>query len=204
MQGMSHTYGKNLFFIAFDVNINDCWLNVPAAEKVVNDFNLEFVPYKEINTIIEEIDAERDKPSEVAVRRGITEPKLREGVVLRPLIEVIKNNGERVICKYKRLEFSERTKEPKVIDPDQLKKIADVKAIVDDWVTSVRLLHVLDKLPQDINIEQTSQVIKSMIEDIQREGEQEIEWSKQLSTEIGRKTAQLFKDYLKNKVYANS
>jgi len=85
--------------------IGDSWLSVPKAEKVATDLGLEFVPYREIDATLEALDAERDAPSEVAVRRGITEPRKREGIVVRPLIEVTLNNGERVICKHKRDDF---------------------------------------------------------------------------------------------------
>jgi len=44
-QGMSDTYGKELKFVAFDVKINDKWLDIPAAESIVKQLGLEFLIY---------------------------------------------------------------------------------------------------------------------------------------------------------------
>ena len=83
-QGMRHTYGDKLCFIAFDVKIDDAWLNVPSMDRLVAGLGLEVVPWRKVSTDLEPLDAERDLPSEVAVRRGITEPREREGVICRP------------------------------------------------------------------------------------------------------------------------
>ena len=63
-QGMAHTYGKQLKFIVFEVKIDDCWLSVPAAADVAEKLGLEFVPYHKVSTDLEQLDAERDRPSE--------------------------------------------------------------------------------------------------------------------------------------------
>ena len=86
-QGMSHTYGKELKFVVFDVKVNETWLDVPNAEDVTNKLGLEFVYYNKISTDLKDIDAERDRPSTQAKRNGIEEDKISEGVVLRPLSE---------------------------------------------------------------------------------------------------------------------
>ena len=70
-QGMAHRYGKELRFVAFDVKIGDCWLDVPNAERVVKRAGLEFVHYVRIPTDIAALDAERDATSEQARRNGI-------------------------------------------------------------------------------------------------------------------------------------
>jgi len=100
-QGMSGTYGKELKFIAFDVKIEEFWLAVPQAEEFVKDLGLEFVDYVKVPTEVEALDEQRDRPSVQAVRNGMGDDKKREGVVLRPLIELTKNNGDRLISKHK-------------------------------------------------------------------------------------------------------
>jgi hypothetical protein len=60
----------------------------------------------------------------------------------------------------------------------------------------MRLIHVLDKLPQGINIKSTKTVIVAMIEDVYREGEGEIMESKEANSYIGSRTAQLLKEHL--------
>lgn len=191
-QGMSNTYGKELKFIVFDVKIDKNWLDVSNAHDIAKKLNLEFVDYKKIKTNLKLIDKERDKPSIQAKRNGCGNDKLREGVVLRPLIEVTKNNGDRIIVKHKRDEFLE-TKTKREVNPEQLKILENAKAIAEEWVTPMRLNHVLDKLENPQEIEKTGIVIKAMIEDVTREAKGEIKESKLALQFIGKKTAQLYK-----------
>ena len=128
-QGMRHTYGDKLCFIAFDVKIDDAWLNVPSMDRLVAGLGLEVVPWRKVSTDLEPLDAERDLPSEVAVRRGITEPREREGVILRPLIEMTLNNGERVIVKHKGDKFRETAKPRPVVDADKLAVLTQAQEI---------------------------------------------------------------------------
>ena len=201
-QGMSHTYGKVSKFIGFDVKVGDLWLNVPNADNVCQQLGVEFVYYDKISTDLESLTAERDKPSVQAVRNGIVEPKKREGIVLRPLVEMRLNNGERVICKYKPDEEME-TKTKREVSPEQLKVLSDAKAIAEEWVTNKRLEHVLDKFYFDVNMESMGDIIKAMLEDVYREGSGEIVESKEASKAIGQKTVQLFKEKLNNRLNGN-
>jgi hypothetical protein len=198
-QGMSHTYGKDNKFIGFDVKVGDNWLNVPNAEDVCRKFNIEFVDYVKIEVNLENLTAERDKPSVQAVRNGITEPKKREGVVLRPLVEMRLNNGERVICKYKPPE-NEETNTKREISPEKLKVLEDAKAIAEEWVVPMRLEHVLQKFPVDVNMESMGDIIKAMIEDVYREGRDEIVEGKEVEKAIGKVTVRLFKWKLQSKL----
>lgn len=198
-QGMRETYGPDLKFIAFDVKVEDKWTNVPNAHSIAGVFGIEFVDYVQIPTTLEAINAERDRDSVQAIRNGMGEGHKREGVVLRPLVEVTLNNGARVMCKHKRDEFIE-TRTPREVDPAKLQVLTESREIADEWVTPMRLEHVLDKLPQDIGMENTVDVIKAMIEDVYREAEGEIVQSKEVSSAIGKRTAQLFKERLKSKL----
>lgn len=221
-QRMSATYGNSLKFIVFDIQIGDCWLDVPKAEKVAHDLGLEFVYYTKVSTDLTELDRERDAPSVQAIRNGtsrlpegaelpnpcagatwllrnftIYEPKKREGVVLRPLIEVTKNNGERIICKHKGEGFNE-TKTPRpVVDPAKMQVLTDAQAIADEWVTLHRLEHVLQKI-ENPGIEKMREVIASMVEDVLREGVGEIVDSPTVRKAISTKTAISYKEYLKS------
>ena len=192
-QGMSGTYGKDLKFIVFDVKVENNWLDVPNAEDVATKLGLEFVAYEKIKTNLKSIDKERDTQSIQAVRNGIVEIKPREGIVLRPLVEVKKNNGERIIIKHKGEEFSE-TKTKREVNPEQLKILEEAKEIAEEWVTSMRLSHVLDKLGNPTEITETRSVIKAMTEDVLREAKGEIKESSQAHKEICKKTAQLYKN----------
>lgn len=197
LQKMSTIYGTELKFVAFDVKIDKCWLDVPNAKDVCDKLELEFVDYKLISTDLKNINAERDADSTQAIRNGVGKGKLREGVVLRPLIEVITNNTERLMCKHKRDEFRE-TKTPRIVSDEQLQMIQNGMKIANEWVTAERLRHVIDKLQCEIADKSTGLVIKAMIEDITREGKDEIVMSLLAKKNIARNTAKLFKTHIMN------
>lgn len=197
-QGQSWRYGKSLRFVAFDVKIGDAWLAVPSAHQLVTEtLSLEFVHFVKVSTDLSALDAERDAPSEQARRNGVEGDQPREGVVLRPPFECRTNNGERIIAKHKRDDERE-TKTPRaVVDPSKLAVLQEAEAIAEEWVTPTRLQHVLDKLPPHLGIEAMRTVIVAMSEDVLREGAGELVDSREARAAIGRKTAQVFKDYLK-------
>lgn len=196
-QGMSKTYGPTLRFVAFDVKIGESWLSVPQAHQIVTACGLDFVHYVKVSTDLAALDAERDAPSMQAVKNGVEDPRIREGVVLRPMFEVILNNGERVIAKHKRIEFSERQSIPE-IDPTKRQIMESAEAVAQEWVTPNRLLHVLDKLEGEKDIALTGKVIKAMIEDVLREAEGEIVAEKSVQRAIGSRAAKLYKIYVGN------
>lgn len=199
-QGQSWRYGKSLKFIAFEVRIGDTWLAVPNAADVAAKLGLEFVHYVRIPTDLAAIDRERDAPSEQARRNGIEGDQPREGVILRPLIELTKSNGERIIAKHKRDDERE-TKTPRhVVDHAKLEVLTRAAAIADEWATATRLAHVLQRLEIDgatIGIERTPDVISGMIADVVREGAGEFVDSKEARQAIGRRAAELFHAKLK-------
>ena len=207
-QGMSHTYGKALKFIVFDVQIDDCWLSVPDAEQVAKKLGLEFVHYIKISTDLKSLDVERDACSVQSVRNGVTTPedfmagkgKKREGVVLRPLIELTMNNGERVICKHKGDEFKETATPRPVVDPAKAKVMDDANAIANEWVTKNRLEHILQKLPTPYDMTLIPKVIVDIVEDVLREAKGEIIESETVKKAIGRKSVEMFKDFIKSQI----
>jgi hypothetical protein len=192
---LAHRYGKDLGFVAFDVKVGDCWLSVPNAEDVVTKLGIPFVWYQRIPCTVEAIDEQRDRFSVLAFRRGMGQQP-REGVVLRPIIELTTNDGSRLMAKHKRAEDRETKTEREVGDPAKLAVLAEAEAIADEWVTLKRLEHVLDKLP-GATIADTPKVIAAMVEDVVREGKDEIVDSKEARKAIGAKAARLFKDHLK-------
>jgi hypothetical protein len=199
-QGMSGTYGKSLKFIVFDIRIGECWLAVPQMAECAAGLGFEVVHFEEGPTDMDWIDAQRDALSVQAKRNGIVEPRVREGVVLRPPFEVTKNNGDRIIVKHKGDKFNERATPQKVVDPARLKVLEGAQAIADEWVTDMRLTHVLQKLPQDISMDRVRDVINAMVEDVLREAKGEIVDSPDARKAIGRKAVELFKARLVSKL----
>lgn len=201
-QQMSATYGKDLRFVAFDVSINGAWLSVPNAHGFVTQLGLEFVDYALVSTDLDAVNAERDKPSTQAVRNGIAEPKVREGVVLRPLSEFTDHRGNRVIAKHKREEFAERGRPKVELDPSRREQLAGAEAVALEWVTPMRLEHVIDHIlaardDKEIAMRDTPAVIAGMIEDVTREGFGEIEDNQAARKAIGARTVHLFKERFK-------
>lgn len=198
-QHMSGTYGPTLRFVAFDVKIGDSFLAVPNAHGFVEHLGLEFVDYALVSTDLEALDAERDKPSTQAVRNGITEPKIREGVVLRPVHEWTDHRGNRVIVKHKRAEFAERGR-PKVdLDPSKRELLESADGIALEWVTPMRLEHVIDAVlsardDKEIGMRDTPLVIAAMLEDVTREAAGEIIDSQPARKAMSQRTVALFKE----------
>lgn len=196
-QGMSATYGKELKFIAFDVKVNGIWVNVLNAESISSQLEIEFVSYIQCSTDLAVLDAIRDKESVQSIRNGLGHNKISEGIVLRPLLEMTDSRGNRVMAKYKRDEFKE-TKTPRVVNHEELKIINGAKAIAGEWVTEMRLKHVLDKLPQGIGAESTRLVIDAMVEDIYREAKGEIIESNEVKKCICNMTSTMFIKMIKS------
>jgi hypothetical protein len=195
-QAQKWRYGEALRFIAFEVEIGDVFLAVPQAHDVCVKLGINFVHYVKVSTDLAVLDAERDAPSEQARRNGIEGDKPREGVVLRPLVELHDNTGDRIIVKHKRDEERETATPRKVADPARLQVLTRATEIADEWVTPTRLAHVLDKLGPDVGIERMRDIIAAMTEDVLREGAGEIVDSREARAAIGKKTADVFKDRL--------
>lgn len=192
-QGMSDTYGATLRFVAFDVKCGDRWLDVPAADALAWSFGIEFVHYVKVATDLAALDAARDRPSVQAKRNGIDGDKPSEGVVLRPIFECSTANGDRIIAKHKRSEFRE-TKTPRPVSAEQLAVLEEADAIAEEWVTIMRMAHVLDKLGNPKELSETPRVIEAMVEDVTREGEGEFVASPAALRSIRRRAGALYRD----------
>lgn len=205
-QGMKATYGDKLKFVVFDVKIDDHWLDVVNAEDVAKKLGLEFVHYVRIPATVEEIDKQRDADSVQAVRNGMGVGKKREGVVLRPIFEVIKNNGARIVSKHKRDDFQER-KTPQAVTAEKQKALDDAEAIASEWVVPMRLMHVMDRMraekSRDLEMQDTGDVIEAMIEDVMREAVGEVVDNKDVRKAVGHHAAKMFKEYLKEALNAH-
>lgn len=199
-QKMSDVYGKQLKFVAFDVMIGEYWLSVPDAyDYVVNHLGLEFVDFVKISTDLKELDAQRDRESVQAIRNGMGPGKQREGVVLRPLVELTNNRGDRIMSKHKQAEFRE-TSAPREVSPDKLKVLSDAEAVATEWVTTIRIQHVLDKIEGGAKIEKMPVILAAMVEDVKREGEGEIVWSPEVDKAIRKATASGVKKYFQDSI----
>lgn len=202
MQGMSETYGKDLKFVVFDVQIGEAWLAVPQAEALAKTFNLDFVPYEKILATVEEMDKQRDKPSVQAVKNGIVEPRTREGVVLRPIVEMVTNRKERIIVKHKHEKFAERVSPKQNMDPETIAKMDSAQLIAEEWVTFNRITNMFSHFPPEkIGMENMGELIKYMIDDVYLEAKGEIADTKEIRKAIGKKTASLLNQHFRKALY---
>ena len=115
-----------------------------------------------------------------------------------------KNNGERIIAKHKRSEFAERGS-PKLDDLDPTRRVLmeSAEAIAEEWVTPVRMEHVIDRLisyreNKDVEIKDTGSIIALMVEDVTREAAGEIVDNPHVRKAISSKAAKMFKNKLKS------
>jgi hypothetical protein len=202
-QGMSKTYGPKYHFTAFDVKINNTWLDVPNAEAFCKEAGIEFVPYEFVDTDEASLNRERDRDSTVAIWRGMGEGHIREGVVLRPPFEVRMNNGERCMSKHKRDEFREHKSTRSIVeDPEKRAVLEAAEAVAEEWCVPMRLQHVLGHLTKDgvePTMNQMGEIIKAMIGDIYVEAGDEIKQSRDVEKAIGTKTVKLFTQYLRQR-----
>ena len=216
-QKMKDTYGDKLKFIVFDILVSDSseyFLDYIQAEKIAARLNLEFVHYCIGPNTAEWIEEQTNLPSVQAERNGMGTDRLREGVVVKPIKEMM-FNGKRAILKHKCGPFWE-TKKPGVLllgQSTKLVKLSDLletsmtdAEIADNWVTSMRADHVLDHLlankpdPQSgnkkIEVSDINTFIDMMLSDIKKESVEEIqehEWTKKLIREIRKKSMSLLK-----------
>ena len=195
IKSMKDTYGDKNAFVMFDIRVGESWLSFDKVQLLGEKLGLDVVDGTIVNSNIKKLNEQRDLPSVQAKKNGIKKDMMREGIVIKPLIEMVSNNGDRVIAKHKGDKFRETTTTRKVVSKDKLKVYKEATDIASEWVTPMRLNHILDKII-NIDITITGNVIKAMVDDIIREGQDEVEVSREAKTAIGKRTSIMFKEYL--------
>lgn len=210
IQGMRRLYGDRARFVGFDIVVGEhTWLDVPTCEDIFLRAGLDFVYYTRASTDVEELNRLRDLPSVQSTRNGIEAPGIGEGIVLRPPFEVRLNNGARLLAKHKSEPFSELRRPPRVPRADEALPIeTDADRVAEQWVTPMRLRHVLDHLAaaegQSVGIERTRDVIAAMIADILTEGSAEVEDTRDVRRCIGAATGRVFREFLNQQLEKGS
>ncbi len=204
-QRMGDTYGHDPKFIAFEVCLTppfgkEEWMPVERAEKIALSLGLEFVYYERGPATIEWLTEQRDAPSVQAVRNGMGEGKMREGVVIRPVEEFTDRWGGRILSKYKNPKFGEQ-KTPRSVDPEENKKRLAAKNIAEEFTVPMRLDHVLAALCADGTFADSDGVptkkhirfiIPAMQADIRAEEGHNFQWTEAIAKEVGTRTVKLF------------
>ncbi len=194
IQRMKDIYGDTNDFILFDIKIGDCWLSFDKVQSLAEKLELPIVHGVIVNATVKKLDEQRDAPSELAKIKGLGDNKQREGIVIHPLEEMTLNNGERLIAKHKGENFRETTTKREISDKE-IKLLTNAQEVAEEWVTPMRLNHVLDKFP-DAKINQMREIINAMVDDVKIESENEVVWMNQFPKAIAKRTAFLFKQHL--------
>lgn len=208
IMGMSKTYGDKKRFVVFDIKLGqfddapEMWMAFDKVKILCHELNLDVVHGVIVPTTVEALDTQRDLPSVQAKKCGVEKDCIREGLVLRPLVEC-DHYGERIIAKYKRSEFME-TATPRSLDPARLQVLADAKSIAEEWVTDMRLVHVMDKIPhapmEGFTMSSIPAIIKAMLEDVKRESKGEVIWTPEVEKAIAGETGKKMKALLAKKL----
>lgn len=99
IQAVGAKYRADVSFILFDVLIGDMWLTRDSVVDIALAFDINVVPIVLIGTLAEAVDLMKQKPMSTFG----TAPM--EGVVGRPMIELLDRRGRRVIVKIKARDF---------------------------------------------------------------------------------------------------
>jgi len=73
------------------------------------------------------------------------------------------------------------------------------KEVAYEFMTEMRMHHILSKSPEEWNLQRTSEYIKLAIADVKKESEGEVVWSKNIEKSVGGLAVHLFKEYLNKK-----
>ena len=92
-------YREDVYFILFDILIDNIWLTREAVETIGSRFGIDVVPIILEGTIQQAVDFIKTQPKSTIGTANM------EGVVGRPLVEVFDRLGNRVIVKIKVKEF---------------------------------------------------------------------------------------------------
>jgi hypothetical protein len=200
-QKMFDTYGPVLKFIVFDIKINgEHFLDIAQSEKIAQVLNLEFVHYEIGPCTPEWFDQQTKIHSIQAIRNGIGEGKLREGIIVRPIKETIGFVGRRVIYKHKNPEFWEISSDRPL--GEKLIILMDIHQITTEWVTDQRADHVINHIIserelKEIEFKDIKTFVNAMIEDVKRESQGEVQWSIEVEKEIKKRAGLIFQSKVK-------
>lgn len=100
IQKVGDLYRGAVSFILFDVMIGGMWLTRDSVVDIAGVFDIDVVPVVLVGTLAEAVEFVKQKPRS---KFGIAP---MEGVVGRPMIELLDRRGKRVIVKIKARDFA--------------------------------------------------------------------------------------------------
>lgn len=94
-------YREDVSFILFDVQVGDIWLTRESVGDIAAALGIDVVPFLGIGTLQDAVNIVRQCP------RSCIGMAHMEGIVARPVVEVLDRMGRRVIVKIKVRDFGE-------------------------------------------------------------------------------------------------
>jgi hypothetical protein len=102
IQGGGKYIPDGVDFILFDVLIDDIWLQRKDVEDIGDKLGIRVVPIVGIGTLQEAIEAIKEKTL-ISTFGSF----LMEGLVLKPMIPLMRRNGDRIITKVKHVDYKD-------------------------------------------------------------------------------------------------
>jgi Rnl2 family RNA ligase len=193
-------YGVEKQFRAFDVRIGGSLLDYADFISVCDQLDIPRMPLVYDGPFdLEALLDLRHKVSVVGQAAGVTDPENTwEGIVLRPPIMLRNKRGEWVMAKLKDEAFEER----KSLKKSPMAPVDHTEAIAfaEEWVTPMRLEHVLQQareqqVPID-SMQGMGSILRLMAADVLREsGTPKDQW-KLYGSHVAKQTKELFQTYL--------
>ena len=127
-----------------------------------------------------------------ALRNLVSTGVEREGVVVKPMVEMVDRFGDRVIYKHLNAQFSEFKSGPKL--NEKLNVIIKQNEILDQWVTVTRMEHVLSHLEHEPITRDIPLVADAFVADVKRESQilVEFEWTGEIEKALKKASGELF------------
>lgn len=203
VNGMGKTYGPNIHFWAFDVQVDGRWLEIPHAALVSKSLGLPFIPYVEVGSDILELDRLRDLDSVIAAQIFPEGDHRNEGIVIKGHVEP---DGTRAIAKHKQAWACEKGVAA-VIDPERQTRIEQAEVYALMWVNEMRVEHVVDHILRDLTPAREKKLTKrdipifiaEIVRDVRQEAFDEgnsLPLMEEVDKEIARRGVTLFCKWL--------
>lgn len=193
------SYGSEKRFFVFDVFVGDDFVGFDEVRLIASVFGLSTVPVLYDGPFdVEVAMGLRSGASIVATAAGVTgDLAIREGVVIKPAEPLRNERGNLIVAKLKDERFEERKslrKSPlNPVNPEAI-------AFADEWVTPMRLHHVLQQIEESgestDSMRCIGSVLRTMNQDIIREGEIDPEQWKVVAKSVTTATKNLFQRHL--------
>ncbi len=199
-------YGAEKQFRAFDVRVNDVLLDWDDYQAVCVRLNVSMAPLVYQGPYDENAFLDlRHRISVVGQLAGVDDPENTwEGIVVRPPIMVRSKRGEWVMAKFKDEAFEERKSLKKT--PLSPVDTAEADAFAAEWVTPMRLEHVLQQAREQgvagDSMRDMGHVLRLMAEDVRRESGTADDLWQQVHKAVARDTKERFQERLLAEVSA--